>query len=152
MTREGENITVQPIRRWPPRIREIASRNFRVVQVLDLPGEWGGKPHVLYSTGGGSIRCRTSEGGARAAGSKGGCGGKAIPPRTLKQSYNARGWGSANRPGRLGRLGRLGHPGHRALPDLLREVREKHHHSTVTLVVSTHTGNCITQFPRGAGH
>ncbi|MBO5723292.1 MAG: hypothetical protein J6S58_00540, partial [Lentisphaeria bacterium] len=74
------------------------------------------------------------------------CGGKAIPPRTLKQSYNARGWGSANRPGRLG------HPGHRAQHDLAREAGEKHHRSTVTLVVPTHTGNCVTQFPRGAGH
>ncbi|MBO5725110.1 MAG: hypothetical protein J6S58_09810, partial [Lentisphaeria bacterium] len=64
---------------WSPRIREIALSNFREVQVLDLPGVWGGEPHVLYSTGGGSTRCRTSEARGRAAGSKGCVGEKQYP-------------------------------------------------------------------------
>ena len=129
--RAAGTITVQPLHRWPPRIREIASRNFHEVQVIDLPGVWGGETHALFFH---QSRRRfqppkDERGTSESRRKQRGCGGKAIPPRSLKQSYNARGWGNANRPGRPGRLGRLGHPGHRALPDLLREVREKHHRS-----------------------
>ena len=135
MTREvRRNTTVPPLHRRSPRIREIALRNFRGVQVLDLPGVWGGKPHALFFH---PFRRRIQplkdeRGTSESRRKQRGCGGKAIPPRTLKQSYNARGWESANRPGRLGRLGRLGQLGHRAQHDLAREVREKHHRSNAT--------------------